>query len=269
MDAPSVSIAREGAWHIVTLNRPDRLNAFTDDMHERLAAALADAAADQDCRAVILTGAGRGFSTGQDLAARLKLIEAGPPDLTRGLERRYNPLVRLIRDLPIPVIAAVNGVAAGAGANLALACDIVIAARSARFVQSFANLGLVPDCGGTFHLPRLVGGARARALMLLAEPLPAETAAEWGMIWTVVDDADLMDAARTIAKSLAEKPALGLKLIKRALAAASGNDLNAQLDLERDLQGEAGRSPDYAEGVRAFLEKRKPDFQARDFDDGR
>ncbi|MCC2110506.1 MAG: 2-(1,2-epoxy-1,2-dihydrophenyl)acetyl-CoA isomerase [Hyphomicrobiales bacterium] len=269
MDAPSVSIAREGACHVVTLNRPEKLNAFNDDMHARLAKALTDAAADRDCRCIVLTGAGRGFCTGQDLAERLKLIEAGPPDLTRGLEQRYNPLVRLIRDLPIPVIAAVNGVAAGAGANLALACDIVIAARSARFVQSFANIGLVPDCGGTYHLPRLVGAARARALALLAEPLSAETAAEWGMIWKAVDDADLMDEARAIATALAGKPARGLALIKKAFAASAGNDLDRQLDLERDLQGEAGRAPDYAEGVRAFLEKRKPNFSGRGSDDGR
>lgn len=248
---------RRGAWMEVTLNRPERLNALDATLHGELAAALEMAAAD-DCRAVLITGAGRGFCAGQDLAARA--FGDQPPDLGASLEAHYNPLVRRIRALRKPVICAVNGVAAGAGANIALACDIVLAARSAKFIQSFARIGLIPDSGGTFFLPRLIGDARARALMLLAEPLPAETAAEWGLIWKVVDDAALMDIARAMAAHLATQPTQGLALMKDAFNASPGNSLDDQLDLERDLQRAAGRTPDYREGVRAFMEKRPARF---------
>jgi len=258
-----VLVDRKEGYRVLTLNRPERLNAFNEAMHEALRAALAEAEADRSCRALILTGAGRGFCAGQDLSNRV--FEPGQvPDLSSTIERFYNPLVRALRTLPMPVVCAVNGVAAGAGANIALACDIVVAARSAKFIQAFAKLGLVPDSGGTWLLPRLVGRARASALALLAEPVPAETAESWGMIWKAVDDAVLMEEAHRLAAHFAVQPTVGLALIKRALDASETNDLDGQLALERDLQGQAGRTPDYIEGVRAFFEKRQPRFRGRD-----
>ena len=256
-----LSEARAG-YHVITLNRPERLNAFNDAMHEALRDAIAQAEADESCRALLITGAGRGFCAGQDLSDRL--LKPGEKPLPRkSLEIYYNPLVRKLRALPFPVIAAVNGVAAGAGCNVALACDIVLAARSASFTQSFARIGLIPDSGGTWLLPRLVGEARARALALLAEPLPAEKAEQWGLVWKCVDDAALAGEARKLCEHFAAAPTQGLALIKRALDASAGNSFDAQLDLERDLQREANMTPDYAEGVRAFMEKRKPNFSGR------
>lgn len=252
---------REG-YRFITLNRPDRLNSFNEAMHAALMSALVDAEADGNCRALVLTGAGRGFCAGQDLSNRV-FSPGQVPDLSSTLERLYNPLVRKIRSLQMPVICAVNGVAAGAGANIAFACDIVLAARSVKFIQAFAKLGLVPDSGGTWFLPRLVGTARARALALLAEPVPAEQAEAWGMIWKAVDDAVLMDEAHRLAAHFAVQPTVGLGLIKQALDASETNDLDSQLDLERDLQGQAGRTPDYLEGVTAFFEKRQPKFSGR------
>jgi 2-(1,2-epoxy-1,2-dihydrophenyl)acetyl-CoA isomerase len=252
---------REG-YRVITLNRPDRLNSFNEAMHVDLMSALLDAETDGSCRALVLTGAGRGFCAGQDLSDRV-FSPGQVPDLSSTLERLYNPLVRKIRSLQMPVICAVNGVAAGAGANIALACDIVLAARSAKFIQAFAKLGLVPDSGGTWFLPRLVGTARARALALLAEPVSAEQAEAWGMIWKAVDDAALTDEAHRLAAHFAVQPTVGLGLIKQALDASEMNDLNRQLDLERDLQGRAGRTPDYLEGVTAFFEKRQPKFTGR------
>jgi len=243
----------------ITLNRPDRLNALMPEMADAMIAALDDAQADESCRAVLLTGAGRGFCAGQDLTA---IVDAGPDDIADLLDS-YHPVIEKIRELPLPVVAAVNGVAAGAGCNLALACDIVVAARSASFVQAFSRIGLVPDCGGTWFLPRLIGTARARALMMLAEPLPADTAAEWGMIWRVVDDDRLMQEAQALTARLASGPTVALGLIKQALDESADNDLAGQLDLERDLQIEAAETPDHAEGVRAFLEKRAPVFTGR------
>jgi 2-(1,2-epoxy-1,2-dihydrophenyl)acetyl-CoA isomerase len=261
-DQPTVLVERRDGFRIVTLNRPQRLNAFTEEMHLALRAALAAAQADDACGALLLTGAGRAFCSGQDLSDRLP--GGGPPrDLGASLDAFYNPLVRQLRALPFPVVAAVNGTAAGAGASLALHCDIVLAARSARFVQAFAKIGVVPDAGGSWLLPRLVGAARARALALTAEPLDAETAAGWGLIWKAVDDAALLGEAAALCEKLAKGPKLGLSLIKRALDAAECNDLDAQLDLERDLQREAGFHPDYAEGVRAFADKRTPNFASR------
>lgn len=247
----------------LTLNRPERLNAFTEAMHRELAAHLDRIEADPGVRAVLLTGAGRGFCAGQDLGDRMMGEGDAPPDLGDTLERLYNPLVRRIRALDRPVVCAVNGVAAGAGANIALACDIVLAARSAVFIQAFCRIGLVPDSGGTWFLPRLVGEARARALALLGEKVSAEQAEAWGMIWRAVDDERLLDEARGLARQLASGPTRGLGSIKRALAASWANDLDAQLDLERDLQREAGRTADYREGVRAFMEKRPPRFEGR------
>lgn len=249
-------------YRVLTLNRPDRLNSFSADLHTALMAALIAAEQDKSCRALILTGAGRGFCAGQDLSDGV-FTPGETPDLSAPIEKYYNPLVRKLRSIPMPVVCAVNGVAAGAGANVALACDIVIAARSAKFIQAFAKLGLVPDSGGTWFLPRLVGAARARALAMLAEPVSAERAETWGMIWRVVEDSDLMTEAHALAAALATQPTDGLALIKQALDASEANTLDAQLTLERDLQGRAGRSADYAEGVTAFLEKRTPRFVGR------
>jgi 2-(1,2-epoxy-1,2-dihydrophenyl)acetyl-CoA isomerase len=258
MDDPILVECRDG-YRVIRLNRPQRLNAFTIPMHQMLAAAVTDAEQDRSCRALLLTGVGRAFSSGQDLNERvLPSGEVVVPG--EALGKYYNPLVRKLRSLPFPVIAAVNGIAAGAGCNIALACDIVLAARSASFAQVFARLGLVPDAGGTWLLPRLVGQARARGLALLAEPLPAEKAEEWGLIWKVVDDTALMSEAEKLCLHFASAPTHGLGLIKRALDAAEGNELATQLDLERDLQREAGSHPDYAEAVKAFLAKRRPNF---------
>jgi 2-(1,2-epoxy-1,2-dihydrophenyl)acetyl-CoA isomerase len=262
VDESPVLVSVRAGYHVLTLNRPQRLNAFNEDLHVALASALADAEADPSCRAIMLTGAGRGFCAGQDLTDRL----AKPGEkraLDDALGKYYNPLVRRLRALPFPVVAAVNGVAAGAGANLALACDIVIAARSATFIQAFARIGLVPDCGGTWFLPRLVGAARARGLSLLAEPLTAEKAETWGVIWKAVDDAMLIAEAEKLCAHFASAPTVCLGLIKRALDAAESNDLSTQLDLERTLQQETAGTPDFAEGVRAFLEKRSPNFIGR------
>jgi len=262
MTESSILTEARAGYRVITLNRPERLNAFNDAMHEALRNAIAAAGADESCRALLITGAGRGFCAGQDLSDRL--LKPGEKPVPRNsLETYYNPLVRKLRALPFPVIAAVNGVAAGAGCNIALACDIVLAARSASFTQSFARIGLIPDSGGTWLLPRLVGEARARALALLAEPLPAEKAEQWGLIWKCVDDAALAGEAKNLCEHFAAAPTQGLALIKRALDASAGNSFDAQLDLERDLQREANMTPDYAEGVRAFMEKRKPNFSGR------
>jgi 2-(1,2-epoxy-1,2-dihydrophenyl)acetyl-CoA isomerase len=257
----TILVEKRPGYRQLSLNRPDRLNALNAEMHGALMTALAEAEADRECRAILLTGAGRGFCAGQDLAD-VAVTDDGPPDLKAVLER-YNALVRKLRGLEMPVVCAVNGVAAGAGANLALACDIVLAARSASFIQAFSRIGLIPDCGGTWFLPRLIGAARARALAILAEPLPAERAAEWGLIWQAVDDDKLMETAHALAARLAQQATIGVALTKRALDAAETNTLDTQLDLERDLQDEAGQTPDYAEGVRAFIEKRPPNFTGK------
>lgn len=236
----------------LTLNRPERLNSFNDEMHAQLAECLKQVERDDTIRCLLLTGAGRGFCAGQDLNDR-NVDPTGPaPDLGMSVERFYNPLVRRLAKLPKPVICAVNGVAAGAGATLALGCDIVIAARSAKFVMAFSKLGLVPDCGGTWLLPRVAGRARAMGLALLGNQLSAEQAHEWGMIWQVVDDETLADTAQQLARHLATQPTFGLGLIKQAINSAETNTLDTQLDLERDYQRLAGRSADYREGVSAF-----------------
>ena len=262
MDAFILSEVEQGVMTI-TLNRPDRLNSFNDRMHQQLAACLTQAERDENVRCLLITGAGRGFCAGQDLNDR-NVDPSGPaPDLGLSVERFYNPLVRRLAALPKPVIAAVNGVAAGAGATLALGCDIVLAARSANFVMAFSKLGLVPDCGGSWFLPRVAGRARAMGLALLGEKLSAEQAAQWGMIWQLVEDAELADTSRQLARHLATQPTFGLGLIKKALQASETNGLDAQLDLERDYQRLAGRSDDYREGVSAFLAKRPPQFSGK------
>ncbi|MBN2760016.1 MAG: 2-(1,2-epoxy-1,2-dihydrophenyl)acetyl-CoA isomerase [Rhodobacteraceae bacterium] len=247
----------------LVLNRPDKLNAFTPSMHVALRAQFDRAAHDSTVRAVLLTGAGRGFCAGQDLGDRDPRSGGPKPDLGATIGTYYNPLIRAIRALPKPVIAAVNGVAAGAGANIALACDIVLASDKARFIQSFAKLGLVPDAGGSWSLPRLLGEARAKALALTGEPLSAVQAAEWGLIWRVVTHPDLMPEARALALKLAKGPTLGFGLTKQAMQAAATNTLDAQLDLEQEYQRRAGASEDYAEGVTAFLEKRDARFSGQ------
>ena len=254
----TISLAAQDGVARITLNRPDRLNALTSRMRQELMEAL-DRVAEDDARVLVLTGAERGFCAGQDLdeAAASPGTDLGVP-----LDREYNPLIRRLAGFPKPTLAAVNGVAAGAGANLALACDLVVAARSARFSQAFVRIGLVPDCGGTYWLPRLVGPQRAMALALTGDMLDAETAERWGLIWRVVDDEALAGTAGALAKNLAAGPA-SIGLIREALKRSSGNGLDAQLDLERDLQRRAGLTEDFREGVAAFRDKRAARFEGR------
>ena len=258
-----ILVSKDAGVLSVTLNRPDKLNAFNPEMHKLLRQALEQALDDDAIRAVLLRGAGRGFCAGQDLSERDVGANTAPIDLSVSLGSNYNPLVRRLRALPKPIVCAVNGVAAGAGANIALACDIVLAARSASFVQSFSKLGLVPDCGGTYFLPRLVGTARAMGLALLGERLSAEQAAQWGLIWKAVDDDKLLDEATAIARALASGPTKGYGLVKKAIYASAGNSLDAQLDFERDLQREAGFTEDFREGVAAFMQKRTPSYKGK------
>jgi 2-(1,2-epoxy-1,2-dihydrophenyl)acetyl-CoA isomerase len=259
----SILVSLDAGVLSITLNRPDKLNAFNPEMHGLLRKALERALDEPEIRAVLLTGAGRGFCAGQDLSERDVKPGAAPVDLSVSIGSYYNPLVRRLRGLPKPIVCAVNGVAAGAGANIALACDIVIAARSASFVQAFSKIGLLPDSGGTYLLPRLAGTARAMGLALLGEKLSAEDAERWGLIWKSVDDARLMEEASGLARRLAAGPTKGYALIKRAIYESAGNSLESQLDLERDLQREAGFSEDYREGVSAFLQKREPSYRGK------
>jgi 2-(1,2-epoxy-1,2-dihydrophenyl)acetyl-CoA isomerase len=259
MSYSTIEFKLEGGIARLTLNRPDRLNSFTVQMHEEVADALGKL---EGARVLVLTGAGRGFCAGQDLNDRA-VAPGQSVDLGESVEKRYNPLVRTLTSLPFPVIARVNGVAAGAGANIALACDIVVAAKSAKFIQSFASIGLIPDSGGTWVLPRLIGQARALGLALTAEPLPAEKAAEWGMIWKAVEDEALDAEVDALAEKFASAPTRGLARIKHMIRESWEHSLGEELVLQRDAMRELGGSDDYREGVAAFMEKRKPNFTGK------
>lgn len=263
MTFEAIAFSIESGAARLTLNRPDRLNSFTVQMHGEIAEALTQVEADTSVRTLLITGAGRGFCAGQDLSDRAVAPGSDAVDLGESVEKRYNPLIRRLTSLPMPVVCAVNGVAAGAGASLAFASDIVIAAKSARFIMSFANIGLVPDSGSSWALPRLTGQARALGLALTGDPLPAETAAAWGLIWKCVDDERLAEEANALAAKFASAPTRGLAETKRLIRTAFTRPLDAQLDLERDRMRELGRSEDYREGVDAFLNKRKPAFKGR------
>lgn len=245
----------------LVLNRPDSLNSFNTQMHAEMREALKKVVKDKQIRCLLITGNGRGFCAGQDLSDRSVAVGDEAPDLGASIEKNYNPMIRTLVGLEKPVICAVNGVAAGAGANIAFACDIVLAARSASFIQAFCKIGLVPDSGGTWTLPRLVGRSRAMALSMLGNKIPAQQAADWGMIWQCIEDDELQSEAEKMALHLASQPTVGLSLIKRAINASSTNTFDQQLDMERDLQRLAGRTNDYREGVAAFIEKRKPAFK--------
>lgn len=257
----TVIVTRRDGWSTVVLNRPNALNSLNQAMLARLGHAISELADDASCRAVLLTGAGRGFCAGQDLAEIRDSGDIAAFDLAGSMDRLYHPTLRLIRSMPKPVVCAVNGVAAGGGANLALACDIVLAAKSAQFIQGFARIGLIPDCGGTFVLPRLVGEARARAISMLADPVTAEQAEAWGMIWRAIDDDALLVEAEELAVRLSRQPTRAMGLIKQAYLASTAGDFSTHLDLERDLQREATQTADYIEGITAFFEKRPASFK--------
>jgi 2-(1,2-epoxy-1,2-dihydrophenyl)acetyl-CoA isomerase len=261
MTYESIRFSIDSGIAVLTLNRPDRLNSFTQAMHLEVRDALARVQADKSVRVLLLTGAGRGFCAGQDLNDRAVEPGAQGVDLGESVEKFYAPLVMTIKNLPMPVICAVNGVAAGAGANLALACDIVLAAKSASFIEAFCKLGLIPDTGGTWHLPRLIGPARATGLAMLGEKLSAEKAEQWGLIWRSVADDELMNEAMDMARHFASAPTKGLAFTKKAMQASYANTLPEQLQLEADMMRELGYSHDYREGVAAFIAKRQAAFK--------
>lgn len=247
----------------LTFNRPKKLNSFNVEMHEEVRSVLRKVQRDKDIRSLLITGNGRGFCAGQDLSYRNDSTDEAKPNLGTSLEKYYNPLIRMLSDLEVPVVCAVNGVAAGAGANIAFACDIVVAARSATFIQAFSRIGLIPDSGGTWQMVHSMGRARAMALAMLGSELSAEHAAEWGMIWRCVDDDKLQQEGLDLAKHLSAQPTQAMAYIKRAINRATTNSLSHQLDTERDLQELAGQTEDYLEGVHAFLEKRPAKFVGR------
>ena len=245
----------------LTLNRPDKLNSFTGEMHAELRVALDHVQADKSIRVLVLTGAGRAFCAGQDLAdPDMAMIDGKMPDIGNVVEANYKPLVLRLQNLRVPTIAAVNGIAAGAGASVALACDLVIASKAASFLQAFSKIGLIPDTGGTWFLPQRVGMARAMGLALLADKLPAEKAAEWGLIWAAVDAADFAATVDGIAQQLSTAPTKALVRTRQAMHASPGHTLEQQLSFEGGFMRELGWSPDYAEGVAAFMAKRAPNF---------
>jgi 2-(1,2-epoxy-1,2-dihydrophenyl)acetyl-CoA isomerase len=261
MDYQTIRFEIREAVARLTLHRPEKLNSFTVEMHEEVRHALAQVPG--NARVLLMTGAGRAFCAGQDLGDRAVAPGGGGVDLGDSIEKNYGPLVKALRGLPLPVICAVNGVAAGAGVQIALACDLVIAGKSASFLEPFCKLGLIPDTGGTYFLPRLVGPARAMGLSLLGERISAEEAAHWGLIWKCVEDAELSPAADRIARQLAMGPTLGFARLKQAMQASESNPFEKQIDLERDTMRELGRSADYREGVEAFLAKRPAVFLGR------
>jgi len=263
MSYTTIDYVSEDGLAVLTLNRPDKLNSFNATMHAEIREALKTLKKDTSVRCLLLQANGRGFCAGQDLSDRNVDPSEAMPDLGESLEKRYNPMLRTLRNLELPVVCAVNGVAAGAGANIALACDIVLAAESASFIQAFCKIGLIPDSGGTWTLPALVGRSRAMALAMLGDKISAQQAADWGMIYRCVPDDTLKTEAEALARALAAGPTRGLGLIKRAINAAADNSFDQQLDLERDLQRLAGRSDDYREGVTAFMQKRAPQFRGR------
>lgn len=250
----------KGAVATLTLNRPDKLNAFSREMHHELSKALKQLEQDTAIRALVITGAGRGFCAGQDLSD-LKMGDAG--DLHDVIHNHYNPLVLKLQQLRVPTIAAINGVAAGAGASLAMACDIAVAAKSASFVQAFSKIGLVPDTGSTWLLPERIGTPRALALAMLGDKLSAEQAALWGMVWQCVEDAELMNTANALAEKLAAMPTRALTATRQLMRSAATQTLSQQLDAECLMQTELGMSHDYNEGVNAFLQKRAPQFKGQ------
>ncbi|MCF6220001.1 MAG: 2-(1,2-epoxy-1,2-dihydrophenyl)acetyl-CoA isomerase PaaG [Robiginitomaculum sp.] len=263
MSQSTILYEKQNAVAIVTLNRPDKLNSFNEKMHQALALTLDMIDEDDSVRCLLITGSGRGFCAGQDLGDRNVSPGAKKVDLGETIGKYYNPLIKRLHKSKIPTVCAVNGVAAGAGVNIALACDIVIAADTAKFVEVFSNIGLLPDSGGTYHLPRHVGLARALGLSLLAAPLKAEKAKDWGLIWDVCAPGDLMDEALQLAENLASKPPVGMALNRAAIRASFNNTINKQLELERLSMQKAGFTDDYAEAVSAFMEKRKPTFTGK------
>ena len=260
MTFTSIDFQLKNAVATLVLNRPDTLNSFTRAMHEEVQQVIKTVREDNTIRCLLITATGRGFCAGQDLNDRAVKASDQTPDLGESVERYYNPLIRSITSLEKPVICAVNGVAAGAGASIALACDIVLAARSAKFIQAFCKIGLVPDSGGTWHLPRALGLPRAKGLALLGDKLSAEQAEQWGLIWQCVDDDKLQPEAQALAEHLATQPTQGLSTIKQLLNASFSNPLHQQLELEKDAMRRLGQSNDYREGVAAFMEKRSPQF---------
>jgi len=263
-DYKNITLEKNNGVATIVLNRPDKLNSFNNEMHEELRHALDDIAADGESRAVLLTGAGRGFCAGQDLGDRAVASESDKaPDLSVSVEKNYNPLIRRLTQLPMPIICAMNGVAAGAGASIVMACDIVIAARSSSFILSFAKIGLVPDSGSSWHFSRAIGLPRAKALAMLGNKLPAEQAEQWGLIYQVVDNEVLMDEANKLVEHLAKQPTEALANIKRLVHSSFDHNISDQLERERAAMQHLGQSHDYQEGVAAFMDKRDPVFKGK------